>query len=794
MRTRSALLATATAVAAFGAWVPAAVAVTDVAPANLPDGRVLEQVSPVDKDGALFASSTTDPVAVSADGDSLLWDTVASALPPSTTATAPNLVQPYVFTRGASGGWTYQEALPPDDLVLYRAVVPDQLFGVSADLGTTIATTFFGLTDGHDGITGTPVQTTGNVNNPHAIQNLAANVLGGAATVLTPPLPGSQVGPAAPQYTPGYVGNSATADHIVYAAKASFPVANGTVPGSVGSNPFVYDYTGGQLLQVGLETDNATPFPQGVVAPQIPGVVSSDGSKVFFEADAAGNNAHNQLFARENDSGASPETVPVSISDRTVADANCTRYANGGAATAAPATFQGATPAGSLAFFLSSCELTNASNTGTSDTNPDLYEYNTSTNTVTDLAVDSTDTTTGAHVLGVVGYSTDGSYVYFVADGLIDGSGAPNTPSAPKLYVSHGGTVAYLATLNSADSADWTPGATLTPNGSEYAAAQVSPNGQYALITSVNDLTAYHAAGTAELFEFSVAGGSPICVSCVPSGASPTGAPSIAPNSLSNSGQVFFQSPDGLVSADQNGAPDVYEWQGGPLPANVDTASDSYGGGTISLLSSGASAISTASGAPSSLGSTLLAASPSGDDVFFVTRDQLTPQDQDDLNDIYDARVGGVTTTTTTTSAAAPSPGAAPTFQAPNTDSTGTNVTTTTTRTATVTPPPKVITVSVVALTARQRSADAKSGTVKLTLKVSGATTASAVVKAKIAGKTVVVARASRKLTAAGSATLSLSLSKAARRVLAGRRALRLTITVTETHGTAHTTTITLKR
>ena len=60
--------------------------------ATLPDGRVYEQVTPVDKGGALIASSAGYPVAVSPDGDALLWDTLFTALPSSSaTPTAPNL-------------------------------------------------------------------------------------------------------------------------------------------------------------------------------------------------------------------------------------------------------------------------------------------------------------------------------------------------------------------------------------------------------------------------------------------------------------------------------------------------------------------------------------------------------------------------------------------------------------------------------------------------------------------------------------------------------------------------------
>jgi hypothetical protein len=81
---------------------------------------------------------------------------------------------------------------------------------------------------------------------------------------------------------------------------------------------------------------------------------------------------------------------------------------------------------------------------------------------------------------------------------------------------------------------------------------------------------------------------------------------------------VFFDTADRLLPADKNDARDVYEY---------DTTD-----GSLHLLSSGA---------PGSLGSFFVNASPSGSDVFFVTRDRLVGWDTDQQADLYDARVGG---------------------------------------------------------------------------------------------------------------------------------------------------------
>ena len=104
------------------------------------------------------------------------------------------------------------------------------------------------------------------------------------------------------------------------------------------------------------------------------------------------------------------------------------------------------------------------------------------------------------------------------------------------------------------------------------------------------------------------------------------------------------------------------------------------------------------------------------------------------------------------------------------------------------------VTATVGAITARQRSAFARTGKVALVVRASGATTISATAKARIGRRTVTVARATHGLTRAGSATLTLALSAAARRVLARHSTLELAVTVSVSHGASHTLKIALKR
>ncbi len=93
---------------------------------------------------------------------------------------------------------------------------------------------------------------------------------------------------------------------------------------------------------------------------------------------------------------------------------------------------------------------------------------------------------------------------------------------------------------------------------------------------------------------------------------------------LSDQGRLFFDSPDDLVPQAANHEEDVYEYE----PSGVGSC-ESATGGCVSLLSSGSSPRESA----------FLEATPSGDDVFFITDAQLLPQDTDTAFDIYDARV-----------------------------------------------------------------------------------------------------------------------------------------------------------
>jgi hypothetical protein len=111
------------------------------------------------------------------------------------------------------------------------------------------------------------------------------------------------------------------------------------------------------------------------------------------------------------------------------------------------------------------------------------------------------------------------------------------------------------------------------------------------------------------------------------------------PRYLSDEGRLFFNSPDHLVPQATSGKESVYEYE----PSGVGSC-ESPSGGCVSLLSSGSSTRESA----------FLEATPSGNDVFFLTAAQILPQDTDTAFDVYDARVCTQTSPCMTPSAPAP--------------------------------------------------------------------------------------------------------------------------------------------
>lgn len=378
--------------------------------------------------------------------------------------------------------------------------------------------------------------------------------------------------------------------------------------------------------------------------------ISNDGSRVFWSQPGTGS-----LFVRENVGHlqslvdeAGNCTVPTDACTVQV-DATRIKEPKTQLEESGRGEFMTASANGGKAFFTDRRRLTSDSTAGGERAHQDLYQFDVETGLLTDLTVDGTSTDPqGASVLGVLEASEDGSYVYFVAEGSLPGTGAVS--GHDNMYVWHEtspgkGTTHFIAALSNDDSGhggNHEPG---VANDWEVSAGtrtiRLTANGQDLLFMSDERLTSYDNEKFEEVYLYNALAGNLICVSCKPSDARPIG-PSGIPGGTpwrvveelgtyrsrafnDEGNRVFFDSRDALVPQDTNGAMDVYEWE------RTGTGTCHHENGCVFLLSGGTS----------NSDSSFVDASASGEDVFFLTRAQLVKQDGDQLRDLYDARVDG---------------------------------------------------------------------------------------------------------------------------------------------------------
>ena len=334
-------------------------------------------------------------------------------------------------------------------------------------------------------------------------------------------------------------------------------------------------------------------------------------------------------------------TVPA---DACTIEVSASQRARANPAGTQSARYWGASADGSKVFFTSAAELTEDAYTGPLGNGANLYEYDLATGKLNDLTGETLDSTgDGAAVQGVVQISENGSYVYFVAKGVLTGEEENQhhekaKSEADNLYVSHeGGAPVFIATLEKGDKSDWNNGRSsgeYTEGGPEINTAVVNPGGTRLAFLSTNELTGYdnHDTNTgnpdAEIFLYEAGAGGLVCASCNPAGARPVGPSSFVsdqvsipgsaqyrPRNLLADGTLFFDSSDVLVPHAKDGRLNVYEYQNGHVYAISNVA-----GGDESFF---------------------LDASPSGEDVFFGSANQLLKQDTGDNVVVWDARQNG---------------------------------------------------------------------------------------------------------------------------------------------------------
>lgn len=469
-------------------------------------------------------------------------------------------------------------------------------------------------------------------------------------------------------------GASPDLSHVVL--RSAVPLAEGAAANSL------YEWAAGQLRPVSvLPADEGGAMVGGVLGSDqgtVRHAVSEDGSRVFWSPGNIGVSGINLTALYMRDTLAE---VTVRL-DGAEGDAS-------GSGAARPA-FQGASADGSVVYFTDSRQLTADASPG----GRDLYRCEIAAApaapgcaSLTNLSAPLPGSGESGDVQGLVSaISEDGSKVYFVASGVLDtsvnGAGESAVPGEPNLYLWEQGERQFVVTLSPDDDPDWGKVAGETPGYERLLVAATSPSGRFFVFMSERDLTGYDNRDAVsgerveEVFAFDSATGRLTCVSCAASGASPSGRkqppagngtqsadpqdlwaerwvaatlpeptasggslvslyPLYRPRAVLDNGRVFFNAVDSLVSADSNGNWDVYQYE----PFGVGGCSAS-GNAAVSILTDGC--VGLISSGTGEREATFLDASVSGNDVFFLTPAQLSVQDVDTLDDVYDARVGGV--------------------------------------------------------------------------------------------------------------------------------------------------------
>jgi hypothetical protein len=403
----------------------------------------------------------------------------------------------------------------------------------------------------------------------------------------------------------------------------------------------LYEWDNGLVSLVGvLPGESRTPAEGAVAGPGGPTILEEDEGE--FKGELPGGASSPRQFYTQHalsDDGTRISFTDVATGRLYIREPEAERTI---AVSKGPAYWRAATPDGRYVFYTEGKEVERK-----------LYRF--------DVERDESEALTGGattpDVLGTLGISDDGSYVYFVAGAALAGVGENVEKGLPEnghgnLYVWHEGHpttfVAELGELGGdigQNSSDWTDMANTVSNPAQGGkTAQVTPEGRQALFSSVERLTNYNNAGLHELYLYDSTSGRLTCVSCGPNNgpataeaqltdhSPPIGAPGsrngFLTRNLSFDGRrVFFQTTEALVPQDTNGKLDVYEWEEegeGSCPAGR-TA------GCVNLISTGRSTSESYFGDADS----------TGGNVFFFTREQLVSQDGDYNVDIYDARVGG---------------------------------------------------------------------------------------------------------------------------------------------------------
>jgi hypothetical protein len=606
----------------------------------LPDGRAYELVSPPQKDGAEVLGigggaetpGTGDATQASEDGTSVTYitDAPVSANGPGNTFSAQ------VVSTRAAGGWSSRNISPPhihptnvwlDEGEQFRRFSPDLSRAVLIPLYKALEPPL--APELHQEVgRGQEIYLRNNVT--EAFQALDTS------EPLPPPVTTS---------TPHVIfeGGSPDLSHVVFHGPAGLDPKYATGE--------LYEWFDGRAHLVSV-LPNGEPT-NGLLGGELeeihPGsgqieegasvvewhAVSNDGTRVFW---TSGEKTYMRDIATE-------ETIPI------------------------PGEFQTASSDGSRVF------TTEGGN---------IYMFDVGARKLTNL----TPNPGGGQLQEVVGADEQDTSIYVLARAVLteagNGEGEIATAGANNLYLlreAPGGgswSTTFIADGLEEGSHNGDNGGAKAPLGPKT--MRVSPNGRYLAFMSRQSLTGYdnHDANSGqpdmEVYLYDAEADRLACASCNPTGARPVGQydtgefPSLPmdpwtiwvgdwlsaaipgwtpdgaeastgyqPRFLSDTGQLFFDSADGLVPQDVNGKEDVYEYEVAGAgscraPGYGQSASlvfSEEAGGCVGLISAGTGSSESA----------FFDASANGNNVFFTTEDGLVSEDRDGVSDMYDARV-----------------------------------------------------------------------------------------------------------------------------------------------------------
>ncbi len=611
----------------------------------LPDRRAWEMVSPPDKHGAPIEALTREGglILAAEDGDAITYVADGSITGEAQGNRSPEMQQ-VISTRG-SESWSSQDIATPNSSAQGASVgaAPEYQF-FSPDLSLALV-------------------------EPWGTTSLSEPPLTPEAKQKTMYLREDADGSYLPLVTEANVAQGTLFGHELHFISATSDLSHVVLRSEVAltgptSGPGLYEWSADALqfvssLPEGVPAHTAALGYSHVAA----NAISSDGTRVVWTNSRE---TRGHLYMRDTATG---QTVQLDAAQEGLPEPS-----GPGAAQ-----FQTANSQGSRVFFTDKERLTADATAEPAGEKSDLYECEMAEaggKLVCDLKDLTVDHTAGAHagVKGfVLGASEDGTSLYLVAEGVLadneNANGEQAEAGKENLYVlQYNGaewTRTFIAVLSSEDSPEWED----TLGDTASLTARVSPNGRYLAFMSAASLTGYDNVDQnsgkrdEEVYLYDADAASLACVSCNPTGSRPAGVfdsvesgeglgllvdrrkvwlghwlagniPGWTAQSvesalfqsryLSNSGRLFFDSPDDLVPQASNGKEDVYEYE----PAGVGSC-ESPSGGCVALISSGSSGEESA----------FLEATRSGDDVFFLTAAQLLRQDTDTAFDVYDARV-----------------------------------------------------------------------------------------------------------------------------------------------------------